>query len=42
MALPTGIFVESTGDYRFDYVMEVDALVEIAKTKALDLDQMTQ
>jgi hypothetical protein len=42
IALPTGIFVESTGNYRFDYVPEVDALVEIAKTKALDLDQMTQ
>jgi hypothetical protein len=42
IALPAGIFVESTGEYRFEYVPEAEALVEISKTKALESDGMTQ
>jgi hypothetical protein len=42
IALPTGIFVESTGEYRFEYVPEAEAVVEMAKTKALEPDGITQ
>jgi hypothetical protein len=42
IALPTGIFVESTGEYRFEYVPEAEAVIEMAKTKALEPDGITQ
>jgi hypothetical protein len=42
IVLPTGVYVQSTGDYRFEFVPEAEALVELAKTKALELEQATQ
>ena len=42
IVLPAGVVVLSTGDYRFEFVPEAEALAEIAKTKALELDSVTQ
>jgi hypothetical protein len=36
--LPTGTFVESTGDFRFEAVPEAEAMSELANTKKLELD----
>jgi Protein of unknown function (DUF2846) len=42
IVLPVGIFVESVGDYRFEYVPEPEALAGIANTKTLEVDQATR
>jgi uncharacterized protein DUF2846 len=34
-----GVFLESTGDFRFEVVAEPEALAELAKTKPLELDR---
>jgi Protein of unknown function (DUF2846) len=38
IVLPVGVAVVSSGDYRFDYVPEAEALAELANTKPLELD----
>ena len=39
IVLPVGVAVVSSGDYRFEYVPEAEALAELANTKPLELDQ---
>ena len=39
IVLPVGVAVISSGDYRFEYVPEAEALAELANTKPLELDQ---
>ncbi len=39
VVLPAGAAVVSSGDYRFEYVPEAEALAELANTKPLELDQ---
>jgi hypothetical protein len=39
IVLPVGVVVISSGDYRFEYVPEVEALAELANTKPLEFDQ---
>jgi hypothetical protein len=39
IVLPGGAFVESSGNYRFEPVAKSEALVELAKTKPLELDR---
>lgn len=39
IVLPVGVAVVSSGDYRFEYVPETEALTELADTKPLELDQ---
>jgi len=41
IVLPVGVAVISSGDYRFEYVPEAEALAELANTKPLELDQKT-
>ena len=38
IVLPAGVLVHSTGNYRFEPVLEAEALAEIANTKSLELD----
>jgi hypothetical protein len=39
IVLPAGAAVVSSGNYRFEYVPEAEALAELADTTALELDQ---
>jgi hypothetical protein len=39
IVLPVGVAVVSSGDYRFEYVPETEALAELANTKPLELDR---
>jgi hypothetical protein len=39
VVLPKGVFLESTGDYRFVAVPESEALAELAKTTPLELEK---
>ena len=39
IVLPVGVAVISSGDYRFEYVPEAEALAELANTKPLEMDQ---
>lgn len=39
VVLPKGVFLESTGEYRFVAVPETEALAEIAKTTPLELEK---
>ena len=38
IVLPVGVVIVSSGDYRFEYVPEAEALAELANTKPLELD----
>jgi hypothetical protein len=40
IVLPAGVAVVSSGDYRFEYVPETEALAELANTKPLELDRL--
>jgi Protein of unknown function (DUF2846) len=39
VALPAGVAVVSSGNYRFEYVPEAEARAELANTTALEMDQ---
>jgi len=42
IALPAGVFVETTGEYRFEFVPAAEAALEMAKTKALEPEGTAQ